>query len=75
MKEVYFSETNLEGVYLYQTECLDIKQLKLVKNWEKAIYTEAEFDGFKLKWIPKDKKANEAKIQEIKDSTQGIVQF
>ncbi|MDJ0728954.1 MAG: pentapeptide repeat-containing protein [Crocosphaera sp.] len=65
---------NLEGAYLYQTKFLDIKELKSANNWEKAIYTKAKWDYDNYQWFPVDKEANEAKIQEIKDSN-GMVQF
>ena len=38
-------------------------------------YTEAEFYSGQFQWFPNDKAANEAKIEEIRDSTEGIVQF
>lgn len=80
LQEAYLEATKLQGAnlqeaYLYQTTYLDIKQLKLAKNWEKAIYAEAEFDYQLLQWIPKDKATNEAKIEEIRNLTEGIVQF
>ncbi|MCH2246073.1 hypothetical protein WH8501_17930 [Crocosphaera watsonii WH 8501] len=47
---------------------LNNEQLKSAHNWEKAVYTEAEWDKNRLVWIPKNKEANEAKIQEIRDT-------
>ena len=47
---------------------LNNEQLKSAHNWEKAVYTEAEWDKNRLVWIPKYKEANEAKIQEIRDT-------
>ena len=47
---------------------LNNEQLKSAHNWEKAVYTEVEWDKIRLVWIPKNKEANEAKIQEIRDT-------
>ncbi len=73
--KVNLTETELIGSNLYQATFSDIKELKLARNWEKAIYTEAQWDYDNKQWIPKDKAANEAKIQKIRDSDGGTVKF
>ncbi|MGK7878481.1 MAG: pentapeptide repeat-containing protein [Crocosphaera sp.] len=75
LKRVILEGTNLEEAYLYQTNELNIKELKSAKNWEKAVYTKGELNYDNYEWVPVDKEENEAKIQEIRDSTEGIVQF
>ena len=59
----------MQSVVLFTPHCREShpKQLKSAENWEKAIYTEAEFNFIRGEWTPKDKAANEAKIQEIRD--------
>ena len=57
---------NLNSANLYNTENLTNKQIKLACFWEKAIYTEPARDETKIGWIAKDPKANERKIDEIK---------
>ena len=59
---------NLKGANLYKTKSLNKNQLKLTYNWEEAIYTEAKWDVETRQLVPKDKEANEAKIQQIRDS-------
>ncbi len=70
-----FIEANLNGSYLYETKFLNVQDLKSCKNWEKAIFTRALWKDKQNQWIPIDEKANKAKIQEIKNLAQGIVQF
>ena len=75
LTDVKLEGANIEGANFYQSESLGIKDLKLAKNWKKAIFTEAEWDINKRKWIAKDKATNEAKIQEIRNLIEGIVTF
>ena len=60
---------------LYLNQSLDIERLKLAKNWEKAIYTKAKWDDNNFRLIPIDELANKAKIEEIRDLTEGYVKF
>jgi uncharacterized protein YjbI with pentapeptide repeats len=57
---------NLESASLYNAKNLTNKQIKSACSWEKAIYTEPEFNNLTKEWIAKDKKANETRIDEIK---------
>ncbi len=75
LKGATLYQANLYGANLYRTNSLDITQLKLAKNWEKAIYTPAQWDYGKFRLILKDEKANKAKIEEIRNLTEGTVTF
>lgn len=66
LRDVNFKGVDLEGTYLYQVQHLNNKQLKLAKNWDKAIYTKGKFNQKKLQWFAINSKANEKKIREIK---------
>ena len=57
---------NLESASLYNAKNLTNKQIKSACSWEKAIYTEPEFNNLTKEWIAKDKKANQTRIDEIK---------
>ncbi|MEL4894899.1 pentapeptide repeat-containing protein [Crocosphaera sp. Alani8] len=72
-KEANLTRTNLEGAYLYRAKCLNIKDLKSAKNWEKAIFTRAKLDKDKFQWIVEDKENNELQVEIIRNSTSGIV--
>lgn len=57
----------LEGANLDEVKNLTLEQIKLSCNWGKAVYTEASWSDLHEKWIAKDKKANQVKINEIKN--------
>jgi len=61
----YLYSANLYNASLYGAKNLTNKQIKSACFWEKAIYTKSEFDET-MRWIPKDPKANQRKIDEIR---------
>jgi uncharacterized protein YjbI with pentapeptide repeats len=63
------SGADLKGASLFRADHLTHKQIKLACNWEEVFYTEADFDTSKSIVIPKDKQANQAKIDEIRNDT------
>ncbi|MGB5771377.1 MAG: pentapeptide repeat-containing protein, partial [Crocosphaera sp.] len=72
LKRAYLEGANLEGAnlggtYLYQIENLTNKQIKSACNWDKAIYSEGEFNEREFKWIPKKEQAHQEYIQKIRD--------
>ncbi len=72
LSNAYFNKTiligsNLRGANLFKAKKLSKDQIKLSCNWDQAIYTEANWDNEELKWIPKDKKANQKKIKSIEN--------
>ena len=63
----YLQSAYLESANLFRAKNLTNKQIKSACSWEKAIYTESIFnDENELRWIAKDPKANQRKIDEIK---------
>ena len=60
------SDANLEGANLEGAKYLSNQQIKSACLWEKAIYTDAEWNSTEKKWISKDEKSNQAKIEAIK---------
>ena len=56
----------LRDAYLYDVQNLSNQQIKLACFWDKATYTEAEWNDTKRKWIAADEKANKKWIEEIK---------
>ncbi|ELS04346.1 putative low-complexity protein [Xenococcus sp. PCC 7305] len=64
-KTVNLSNANLDGAYLAWVFNLTNKKIKSTCDWDKAIYTNADWDKDKEKWFAKDKEANEKKIGEI----------
>ncbi|MDJ0730485.1 MAG: pentapeptide repeat-containing protein [Crocosphaera sp.] len=68
LSEANLKETDLNEAYLFKTVLLNNKQIKLAKNWDKAIYTESVWDEKVGQWIPKDRNANRQKIEEIRNN-------
>jgi uncharacterized protein YjbI with pentapeptide repeats len=65
LKSASLYNASLYNAYLYNAKNLTNKQIKSACFWENAIYTEFAFDETKG-WIIKDTKANQRKIEEIK---------
>ena len=65
LKSANLKNANLRNINLYSVENLTNQQIKSACFWEKAIYTKANQDNKDL-WIAKDPKANQRKIEEIK---------
>ena len=57
---------DLRGANLYAVKNLSNEQIKSACFWEKAIYTEPKWNKAKKKWIAIDEKANQKRIEEIK---------
>ncbi len=57
---------DLREAILRDAKNLTPQQIKSACNWEEAIYTDVEWNKVEQKWIAKDKQANQAKIEEIK---------
>lgn len=68
LSDVNLRETDLNEAYLFKTVLSNNKQLKSAKNWDQAIYTEAVWEERVSQWIPKDKDANQRKIEEIRNT-------
>ncbi|MGL5833132.1 MAG: pentapeptide repeat-containing protein, partial [Waterburya sp.] len=66
LRGVVLKDADLMGAVLWGTENLSNQQIKSTCSWEKAIYTDAEWNKAKGKWIAVDEKANQKKIEEIK---------
>jgi uncharacterized protein YjbI with pentapeptide repeats len=66
LKFAYLQNANLENANLFGAENLTNKQIKSACSWEKAIYTKFAFDNKEQIWIAQDPKANQRKIEEIK---------
>ena len=65
LESAKLESAKLENAVLYNAENLTNQQIKSACFWEKAIYTEIVFDPTKG-WIVKDPKANQRRIDEIK---------
>ncbi len=59
---------NLSGANLYGVKGLDNRKIKLACNWDKAVYSEADFERHRYKWIPKNEQINQEIIKEIRDN-------
>lgn len=66
LNQAVLFKANLNRAYLYNAKNLTNKQIKSACFWEKAIYTEFAPDKTKIEWIAKDPKANQKRIDEIK---------
>ena len=58
--------TNLKDAYLYDVRNLSDEKIKSACFWESATYTEGDWNITRRKWIAKDEKANQKRIEEIK---------
>jgi uncharacterized protein YjbI with pentapeptide repeats len=65
LENANLKSANLKSAILYNTKNLTNQQIKSACFWEEAIYTEPVYDREK-RWIAKDPKANQRKIDEIK---------
>ncbi len=61
-----FSGANLSGAYLDGTQHLSPQQIKSACYWENAVYSETQFKQDLFQWVVKDKKANQQKIEDLK---------
>jgi uncharacterized protein YjbI with pentapeptide repeats len=61
------SGADLSGAYLYRIKNLTNEEIKSACNWDKAIYSEAEFNRREFKWILIKEQANQEYIQKIRD--------
>ena len=57
---------NLESTNLKSTKNLSTPQIKSACFWEKAIFTDFEWNEKEQKWVARDKQANQQKIEEIR---------
>ena len=62
------SQADLSEAYPFEIKFLTNKQIKSAKNWDKAIYTEAEWNHNTDQWIFKDKKANKKMVEKISNN-------
>ncbi len=68
LRDANLSGANLSSANLSSAVNLSNQQIKSACFWEKAIYTDAEFkfNWTEPKWIAKDEKANQKRIEEIR---------
>ncbi|MDJ0660732.1 MAG: pentapeptide repeat-containing protein [Crocosphaera sp.] len=64
---VDISEADLRGVNLSGAKLRTNRKIKSAHNWEKAIYTEPEWDEKAFRWISTNKKSNEEIIKKIRN--------
>lgn len=64
--EAYLNGAYLIGANLNGAENLYPEQIKSACFWEKAIHTQAKWDGDKQLWVAEDPKANQREIDKLK---------
>lgn len=58
---------DLRGADLFKATGLTNKQIKSACYWDKAVYTDPDWDDKRKAWIVKDDNANQRKIKEIRE--------
>ena len=66
LKNTDLKNADLRDAYFSEVKNLGKKKIKSACFWEEAIYTDADWNNEIRKWVVKDKKANQKRIEEIK---------